>query len=121
MSATGTGAPGQGGYGENPKVVRTKRRLTVRFGIETPEIMGYTKNLSETGLYIETARAMSPGTALQLQINTPEHVFEMWSLVVWAKRYPPRFAHLLRGGMGCRFIHTSREWIRFYHRWKDET
>lgn len=103
------------------KVHRTKRRLTVRFGVETPEITGFTRNISESGLFVETNRALAPGTSLQLEVHTADRVFELWAEVIWAKRYPPRYANVMRGSMGCQFVHVSQDWIDFYHRWQDET
>lgn len=103
------------------KILRTKRRLVVRFGVKAPTFTAYTRNISETGLYLETSHALPPGTDLQLEIETPGRKFEMWAVVVWARVYPPQFQHLLRGAIGCRFEHPSEEWLEFYRRWKDET
>jgi len=107
--------------GGKKKILRTKRRLLVRFGAKAPDLTAYTRNISETGLYLETSRAVQPGTDLQLEIVTPDRTFEVWAVVVWAKTYPAQFQHLLRGGIGCRFAHASQEWLDFYRRWKDET
>ena len=68
--------------GKTEKVIRTKRRLKVRFGEAAPELTGYTRNVSETGISVETNQAFSPGTGLQLEIETPERVFELWAMVV---------------------------------------
>ena len=107
---------------KGPKQVRrTKRRLAVRFGAGKPERLGYTQNISETGLYIETNYVIDPGTDLQLEIDTREQKFEMWATVVWARRIPPNLQSVMRGGLGCRFAHPSQDWIDFYHRWKSET
>jgi len=104
-----------------PRLVRrTRRRLTVRFGVDEPDVTGYTKNISRSGLYIETNRAADPGTPLQLQIDAGDRVLAMQGVVVWARRYPPSFARVRRGGMGCRFVSPSREWLEFYAAWKNE-
>ena len=103
------------------KVLRTKRRLAVRFGVRGPERLGYTQNISESGLYIETNHVIDPGTDLQLEIETPGHTFEMWATVIWARRYPPSFQQVMRGGLGCQFAFPSQEWIDFYERWRAET
>jgi len=103
------------------QVLRTKRRLAVRFGVRAPERLGYTQNISETGLYIETNYLIDPGVDLQIEIATPERTFEMWATVVWARRYPPSYQRVLRGGLGCQFAFPSQEWIDFYQRWKSET
>jgi hypothetical protein len=107
---------------KGPKqVLRTKRRLAVRFGVRGPERLGYTQNISETGIYIETNYVIDPGTDLQLEIDTPEKTLEMWATVVWARRYPLSFQQVMRGGLGCQFAFPSQEWVDFYQRWKSET
>ena len=107
--------------GEGPRICRTKRRIRVMFGEAEPDKVGYTRNISATGLNVETNQAMAPGTGLQLVVDAGEQVFELWATVVWARRFPPRYAHVMRGGMGCRFVDTSPEWVEFYKRWKAET
>jgi hypothetical protein len=102
------------------KVRRSRRRFAVRFGTRAPERLGYTQNISESGLYIETNFIIDPGTDLQLEIDTPAKMFEMWATVVWARRYPMNLQKLMRGGLGCRFAFPSQEWIDFYERWRAE-
>jgi hypothetical protein len=107
---------------KGPKqVLRTRRRLAVRFGVRGPERLGYSQNISESGLYIETNYVIDPGTDLQLEIDTPEKMFEMWATVVWARRYPLSFQRVMRGGLGCQFAFPSQEWIDFYERWRSAT
>ena len=107
--------------GAGPRIFCTKRRIRVMFGEAEPDKVGYTRNISATGLNVETNQAMAPGTGLQLTVDTGEEMFELWATVVWARRFPPRYAQVMRGGMGCRFLDTSAEWVEFYERWKAET
>lgn len=104
----------------NRKVLRTKRRLRVTFAQGDARRVGYTKNLSESGLYVETNQAPPPDVILDVEIEAPDRTFAMRVRVVWSRRYPPRFAHVMRGGMGCRFLDPSPEWLAFYSEWKSE-
>jgi len=99
-------------------ILRARRRLAVRFGVAKPDKLGYTQNISESGLYIETNHLIDPGTDLQLEIDTPGQRFELWATVVWARRLPPSFQQRLRGGLGCQFAFPSQDWINFYQRWR---
>jgi hypothetical protein len=103
------------------EALRTKRRLAVRFGAARPDRLGYTQNISESGLYIETNYLIDPGTNLQIEIETPGKRFEMWATVMWARRIPPNFQKVMHGGLGCQFAYPSQDWIDFYHRWASGT
>ena len=96
---------------------RTKRRLMVRFGREAADRTAFTKNLSETGLFLQTNHVFSPGTTVQLQIHFPDRVFSHWAHVAWAKKVPPQLAHVLECGMGVRFVDPAPDWREFYKAW----
>lgn len=98
-------------------IVRTKRRLMVRYGANAPERSGFTKNLSATGLFVHTNQVFAPGTTIQVEINFPDRVVSHWARVVWAKKVPPQLAHLLECGMGLCFVNPSAEWIEYFREW----
>ena len=97
---------------------RAKRRMMVRYGLSTPEKTAFTKNLSETGLFIMTNQVFRPGTTIQVQIQFPDETYSMWARVVWAKVVPPQLAHVLECGMGVAFIDASDDYKNFYRVWK---
>jgi hypothetical protein len=97
---------------------RAKRRMMVRYGLSTPEKTGFTKNLSETGLFVMTNNVFKPGTTIQVQIQFPNETFSLWARVVWAKSVPPQLAHVLECGMGLCFIDPGEEWTSFFLAWK---
>jgi Tfp pilus assembly protein PilZ len=96
---------------------RAKRRMLVRYGLSTAEKTAFTRNVSETGLFLQTNQVFKPGSTIHVQIQFPKETFSMWARVVWAKVVPPQLAHVLECGMGVCFIDPSPEWIAFFHDW----
>ena len=96
---------------------RARRRMMVKYGVSAAEKTAFTKNVSETGLFLQTNQVFKPGTTLHVQIQFPKNTFSMWARVVWAKTVPPSLAHVLECGMGVCFIDPTPEWIAFFHDW----
>lgn len=96
---------------------RAKRRLMVRYGTSTADKTAFTKNVSETGLFVQTNSVFKPGTTIQVTIQFPDRQFSMWARVVWAKAVPPQLAHVLECGMGVCFIDPSPEWLSHFKEW----
>ncbi|MBZ5638699.1 MAG: PilZ domain-containing protein [Acidobacteriia bacterium] len=107
-----------GGRRERRVILRARARLLVRFGIAAPEKTGFTKNVSESGLFVHTNQVFEPGTTIQLKVQFPDGPFSFWGRVMWAKQVPPQLAHLLDCGMGIRFLEPSPEWLAYYEKWK---
>ena len=103
---------------ENRRPKRAKRRIMVRYGLSTADRTAFTKNLSETGLFLQTNQVFKPGTTIQVQIQFPNETFSMWAQVVRAKVVPPQLAHVLECGMGVRFIDPTPDWKAFFLEWK---
>ena len=97
---------------------RAKRRMMVRYGASAADKTAFTKNVSETGLFLQTNQVFKPGSTIHVQIQFPTETFSMWARVVWAKTVPQGLAHVLECGMGVCFIDPSPEWIAFFHEWK---
>ena len=96
---------------------RTRRRLMVRYGTGPNAKTAFTKNLSDTGLFLQTNAVLRPGTTIQVEIVFPDRSFTMWARVVWAKKVPPQLAHIVACGMGICFIDPPADWIEYYHHW----
>jgi len=97
---------------------RAKRRIMVKYGLSTAEKVAFTKNLSETGLFIQTNTVFKPGTTIHVAIQFPQETVSMWAQVVWAKVVPPQLAHVLECGMGVHFIDPPSDWKSFFLEWK---
>lgn len=103
---------------EKRDIERAKKRLRVRYGVESPEKNAFTRNLSETGLFIGSNHVFKPGTTLQVEIGFPQRKFTMWARVVWARKVPAQLAHIVDCGMGLCFVDPTPEWIDFYREWR---
>lgn len=96
---------------------RAKRRVMVRFGEGEPNRTAFTKNLSETGLFLQSNHVFKPGTVLHVELRFPDREFSLWARVVWAKKVPPQLAHILECGMGICFIEPTPEWLAYFSDW----
>jgi hypothetical protein len=92
---------------EKRQIRRAKRRVMVRFGTRTPDKTAFTKNLSETGMFLQTNTVFKPGTTIQVQAEFPD--------------LPPQLAHILGSGMGVCFIDPAPDWLKFYHHWAKDS
>lgn len=90
----------------------------VKYGTDKADRTAFTKNLSETGLFIGTNNVFKPGTTIQVELKFPDRTFSMWARVIWAKKVPSQLAHVVECGMGVCFVDPSAEWLEFYERWK---
>ena len=88
----------------------------VKYGAQKLDRTAFTKNISETGLYIQTNHVFPPGTTLQVEIHMPDKVFSMWARVAWAKKVPPNLSHVLECGMGLTFIDPAPDWFDWFRR-----
>ena len=119
----GTRKPPAGLKGPDQKRVtnRARKRLMVRFGVAKPDRTAFTKNISETGLFINTNQVVRPGTMVQVEVHFPDRTFSHWARVVWAKQVPAQLAHIVECGMGIRFMDASADWPEYYLRWKEKS
>ena len=99
---------------------RAKKRVMVKFGVDQANRMAFTRNVSDTGVFLQTNHVFKPGTTIQVKIELDERTFNMWSRVVWAKKVPPQLAHVLQCGMGLCFIDPSPEWLEYFIRWREK-
>ena len=97
---------------------RTRRRLMVKYGTDKADRTAFTKNLSETGLFIGTNNVFKPGTTIQVELKFPDRTFSMWARGVWAKKLPSQLAHVVECGMGVCFVDPSVDWLESYEQWK---
>ncbi len=89
----------------------------MRYGVESATKTGFTRNVSGTGLCIQTNNVIKPGTTIHVEVKGLEQTFNLWARVIWAKKVPSQLAHILECGMGVRFIDPSPQWIKFCDQW----
>lgn len=102
---------------ENRVVDRKRRRLTVRFGVNAPEKTGFTRNISASGVFIQTNLPLPPGTILRIELAFPERTFSLRGRVVWAKKVPAQLAHVIECGMGIRYVQPPAEFKDYFEAW----
>ena len=83
---------------------RSRRRLTIRFGPDRPEHIGYSANISSSGIMIRTGRVFAPGTRLHLEVEVVPRALRLQGIVIWARAGDPRWIASGRVGMGLKFI-----------------
>lgn len=100
------------------RAARTKRRIMVRYGPSGPVRTGFTKNLSETGLFVRSNQVYPPGTTLHVEVQFPERTFHLWAKVMWAKRVPAQLSHVLDCGMGLHFLEPDAGFLEYFRDWR---
>lgn len=91
--------------GENRSTKRNRKRLPLRFGVQEASRIGFTDDLSETGLFIKSAIVQNPNSILKIELTLPGgEVVVLTGRVMWAKRVPPNLLRRLKGGMGIRIL-----------------
>ncbi len=96
--------------------IRVFKRLFVRFGEELPIYVGYTTDISATGLFIKASTIFPPKTCLKIALTLPDdRVVLLTGEVVWAKRVPPQLARLVKkNGMGIRLQRTEEVYLSLF-------
>jgi Tfp pilus assembly protein PilZ len=94
---------------------RITKRLFVKFGMEKPDQVGFTEDISPSGLFIKCSTVLQPGSHVRIEIELSDHHFVLLAgEVVWAKKVPQ---HLLRmakkSGMGIRLVQTGDDYKQF--------
>ena len=92
---------------------RLNKRLFVRFGTDLPIYVGYTTDVSATGIFIKASTIFPPKTVLKIALTLPdERVVLLTGEVVWSKRVPPQLARLVRkSGMGIRLQQPDANYL----------
>ena len=95
---------------------RARRRIEVRFGPEEPQFIGYSGNVSRSGIMVRAIRVFAPGTELHLELKCPDGTFLVRGEVVWARQGPVQFLSTGRVGMGINFLEPSAEFLGYVER-----
>ncbi len=83
---------------------RIPRRLKTRFGEGEPSHAGFTQNVSETGLFITTARLPAIGSTLTVQIETSGGSCRLHGQVVRHVMVPMELRSMKPQGFGLRLF-----------------
>jgi len=91
---------------------RFPKRLFVRFGKEKPDHIGFTHDISATGIFIKSNFSFPPPTKLKVELTLPdETIVQCEGVVQWAKKVPPAFSRLVqKNGMGVAFLNIPSQY-----------
>ncbi len=86
-------------------ILRLKKRLTVRFGIDEATRVAFTEDISITGMFIKTPNICPPNTKIKIEFEVADNKIQLLARVMWAKKVPQNLFHLVKkSGMGVRFL-----------------
>ena len=94
---------------------RIVKRLFIHFGPDHPVNIGFTGDISMTGIFINTNTIFPPGSVLKIEIELPNSkAIHLQGTVMWAKRVPATLVgHVKKSGMGVRILQPPEEYLRF--------
>jgi len=94
---------------ERRELKRYRKRLQLRYGPEEGSRIGFTEDLSDTGIFLRSTFVHNPNTILQISMNVngaQDVVFR--GRVMWARRVPPNLMNKIKGGMGIHILSFSQ-------------
>lgn len=99
-------------------IKRHKKRLSIRFGLDEPNRMAFTEDISITGMFIKTPNVCVPNSKIKIEFVVENGLVQLEARVMWAKKVPQNLFHLVKkSGMGIRFLkfHAGEEhFIHFF-------
>lgn len=103
---------------------RVRRRMRVLYGPWIPSKVGFTTDISETGLCIQTFGVYNPGSTLLIELELPSgHTARIEGRVHWARKVPPNMLRKVKyAGMGIKvvnFIGDPEPYIKLCRRMSD--
>lgn len=92
---------------EKRVIKRHLKRLALMFGPDKPTHLGFTIDISDTGIFLKAVKVYPPGTILNVELSIPDNggVAKFQGQVMWAKAVPANLIHIVqKAGMGIRII-----------------
>ncbi|PLY03170.1 MAG: pilus assembly protein PilZ [Desulfuromonas sp.] len=85
---------------------RVNIKLTVNFGTRDISNLGFTEDISASGIFLKTARVYPVGTNLKIEITTDDgEIIRILGYVHWSKEVPPNLVWTVNdAGMGIQII-----------------
>jgi hypothetical protein len=98
---------------------RHRKRISINFGIDKVEKIGFTDDLNHGGLFIRSSATIKPGGTIRVEIKQAEGLIALLGEVRWTKRVPLNVLHSMKGGMGVQ-IKSFLAGEEIYHALCDE-
>jgi hypothetical protein len=91
---------------EKRRKPRIRKRMRVKYGPRIPSKMGFTSDISESGLCVQTFAVYRPGEHLLIELELPSgRSLRLEGRVHWARRVPPNLLRKVKyAGMGIKII-----------------
>jgi hypothetical protein len=91
---------------EKRNIIRLKKRLSLKFGIDAPSRIAFTEDLSPGGLFVKTVHPTPPGSRVKIELTMPDgNIVLIEGMSRWKKTAPPQMIHLLnKKGMGVKIL-----------------
>jgi hypothetical protein len=87
------------------KIKRHKKRLQLRYGLNEANKLGFTEDISPTGIFIRSPVVMNPGKILNVEFTLPgDAIILVRARIMWAKRVPQNLLTRVKGGMGVHIL-----------------
>ncbi|MCD6527341.1 MAG: PilZ domain-containing protein [Desulfuromonas sp.] len=85
---------------------RLKKRYHVRYGTEIPSKVGFTSDVSMSGLCVKSFVVYNPGEILLMELELPSGlIVRMEGRVHWARKVPPNLLRKVKhAGMGVKIV-----------------
>ncbi|MBI5026878.1 MAG: PilZ domain-containing protein [Nitrospirae bacterium] len=100
---------------EKRNASRVIKRLEVRFQTEVEHI-GITSDLSKTGMFIRTNRAVVPGSVIKIKLHLPDaEEVSLFGKVVRAMKSMSGLFRTSKSGMGIHLIDPPQSYTSFVH------
>ncbi len=91
---------------------RIRRRVEIRYGADRPRYIGYSRNVSRSGMMVASVRPFAPGTLLHLEVKLPSATYRLLGRVIWAREGPVQWMTTGRVGMGIALIRPPDDFLQ---------
>jgi hypothetical protein len=90
---------------EKRNIIRLKKRLSLKFGIDAPSRIAFTEDMSPGGLFVKTVHPTPPGSRVKIELTMPDgNIVLMEGMSRWDPP-PPQVIHLVnKKGMGVKIL-----------------
>ena len=87
------------------KTPRHRRRVEVHYKMRGHAAqIGFSGNISASGMMVRTPRVLPPGTILSLEVRFPQRTIVLTGRVMWAREGPLSWLPTGKIGMGIKFV-----------------
>lgn len=85
---------------------RVRKRMRALYGPKIPSKVGFTSDISESGLCIQTFVVYKPGSSMLIELELPSgEVVRIDGRVHWARKVPPNLLRKVKyAGMGVKIV-----------------